>query len=173
DELRHELAQGHAATGEELHQCRREHRGDVAGGHHRLAHRAQHVIAAEQAEEVQERPQQRRRLGQRGAQARETAGACGFVDRSCQAQARSRENVGQLSHHPPPARICCAPWPVTTARTSTTTWLWAPGPPAASWPRGSRRIPGCACCCSRPARATGTRSSTCRPACRSWLTART
>jgi len=26
---------------------------------------------------------------------------------------------------------------------------------------------------SRPARATGTRSSTCRPACRSWSTART
>ena len=47
----------------------REHGGDVARGAHRVADRAQHVVAAQQAEEVQERPPQRRRLAQGVAEA--------------------------------------------------------------------------------------------------------
>ncbi|KAG1249681.1 hypothetical protein G6F68_013201 [Rhizopus microsporus] len=63
-ELQDEILQRDAMAGEPGDQHRREHRFQVGRGGHGLTHRAQHVVAAEQAEEVQERPPQRRRLTQ-------------------------------------------------------------------------------------------------------------
>ncbi|MNI42288.1 hypothetical protein D3C73_965740 [compost metagenome] len=64
-ELQDEVLQRDAMAGEPGDQHRWEHRLQVGRGGHRLAYRAQHVVTAEQAEEVQERPPERRRLAQR------------------------------------------------------------------------------------------------------------
>ncbi len=63
-ELQDKVLQRNAVAGEPGDQHWREHRFQVRRGSHRLTHRAQHVVATEQAEEVQERPPQRRRLTQ-------------------------------------------------------------------------------------------------------------